>query len=102
MSFCMNSIILGGRKHYEILKENFEGAFPCVRTVEAKIAQYDMSREKGENNAAMLKKYLDENNMPLVVSIAEDATAIVPKREYCSRSNRVVGCSLPLGNNGIN
>ena len=77
-----------------IFKRNFEGAFPCVRTVEAKIAQYDMS--------TMLKKYLDENNMPLVVSIAEDATAIVPKREYCSRSNRVVGCSLPLGNNGIN
>ena len=64
----------------KILKENFEEVFPCVRTVEAKIAQYDMSREEGEINATMLKKYLDENNMPLVVSIAEDATAIVPKR----------------------
>lgn len=37
----------------------------------------------------------------MVVSIAEDATAIVGRREYGIKSNSVIGFSLPLEINGL-
>ncbi len=97
----MNSWILGGRQFYEILHANLDGAFPCPRTIETKLAEFDASVKEGVINAKLLKQYLCENGLPLIVSLAEDATAIVARREYSSSSNSVLGFSLPLQLNGL-
>ena len=41
------------------------------------------------------------NKLPLIVSLSEDATAVVGKREYHTKSNSVIGNSLPLQKSGL-
>lgn len=43
-----------------------------------------------------LRYYLDERNLPKVVSISEDATRIVGRIQYNSRTNQIVGFTLPI------
>ena len=94
--------ILGGRRMHEVLHSNFQSIFPSPRTVESKLDKYDMSVEEGKINVKMLKHFLIQHNLPMVVSIAEEATAIVGRREYAGiKSNSVIGFSLPLENNGL-
>ena len=92
---------MAGRKFYEIMHQNFRGAFPCTRTIENKIAKFELSLREGEVGAEIFKDYLMRNNLPLVCSIAEDATGVVGRREYSSEWNSVVGCSLPLTSSGL-
>lgn len=42
--------------------------------------------------------YLKERNLPLVVSISEDATRIQERAQYDSYTNQLVGFTLPLDN----
>jgi len=44
---------------------------------------------------------LKENNYPMKVLVSEDATAIIPKREFHSRYNSILGGSLPLDSTGL-
>ena len=46
-------------------------------------------------------EYIEKNNLPRKAFISEDATAIIPKREFHSRYNKVLGFSSPLGENGL-
>ena len=39
--------------------------------------------------------------MPPLVSISQDATRIISRVEYCNRTNRLVGVSLPCNENGL-
>jgi hypothetical protein len=48
-----------------------------------------------------LKEYMEDNQLPFLVSIFEDATAVVQKAEYSPSSNSMIGFSLPLRNNGL-
>ena len=41
LKFGMNIWILGGRKLYEIIHSNFRGIFPCPRTIQVKLLEYD-------------------------------------------------------------
>ncbi len=99
--FCMNAWIQGGRHFYEILYENFKSAFPSPRSIESKLDKFEVPIREGELNLTKLKKYLIEENLPLIVSIAEDGTGVVGRREYCAKWNSIVGCSLPLQHNGL-
>ncbi len=92
---------MAGRKFYEVMQQNFKGAFPSCRTIEKKIAKFEIPLREGEVGAEILKDYLLKNNLPLVCSIAEDATGVVGRREYSSEWNSVVGCSLPLTRSGL-
>jgi len=101
LDFALNSYLLGGRKFYEVMCSNFPGVFPYVRTVQRTLKKFDNSAPEGQLNIGALKKYLVENNLPLVGTVSEDCTAIVGRREYDSRSNRVLGFSLPLQQDGL-
>ena len=57
--------------------------------------------KKGSVNVQGLLDYLNLNNLPKIVSLSEDATAIVGKREYNSTSNSIYGFNLPLQPNGL-
>ena len=97
----MNMWIVGGRESYEIWNANFPGVFPCPRSIESWLDDYDLSVREGQLNIAMLKQYLVLNNFPLVVSIAEDQTGLTGTREYVNQYNSIVGGSLPLQSNGF-
>ncbi len=100
LRFAMNSWIMGGRQFYEVLYENLD-AFPSPRTVQARIADYDDTVPEGQVNVKKLKDYLVKHQLPFIVTLAEDATSIVGKREYHCKTNRIFGFSLPLRENGI-
>lgn len=99
--YAMISFIIGGRRHYEILYENFKPAFPSPSSLHKRLDKYYTVLHEGQRNLEQLKTHLLVNNLPLVVSIAEDATSVVGKREYSKLLNAIVGCSLPLQANGL-
>jgi len=55
----------------------------------------------GVVNVEGLKEYLTLLNLPMMVSLSEDATAAVGKRQYNSTTNSIYGFSLPLQLNGL-
>ncbi|KAK4012282.1 hypothetical protein OUZ56_021383 [Daphnia magna] len=90
------------RKHsYEVFYTNMAGAIPCLSTVKSKLYQYDGSVPEGVINVKYLKDFLIQNNLPFIVSLSEDCSAIVAKREYDTASNSVMGVSLPMEANGL-
>lgn len=97
----MSTWILGGQKLYEIFYSNFKGAFPSPRSIEANLDKFDSCLTQGVLGISRLKDYLDTNNLPHIVSISEDATAIVGRREYHAKTNSVIGFSLPLSSSGL-
>ncbi|EFX70567.1 hypothetical protein DAPPUDRAFT_328025 [Daphnia pulex] len=92
---------MAGKNSYEVLCANFHGAVPGLRTVKSKLSRYDRSVPEGVVNVKYLKDFLIQNNLPLIVSISEDCTAIVSQRNYDSASNSVMGVSLPMEANGL-
>lgn len=100
--FAMNSFLLGGRQHYEILHANLgKGAFPATRTIEKKLNEYDILVPEGEIYLKSLLDVLQKRNLPKVVCISEDATAVVQKREYNKSTNSIIGSSGQLQENGF-
>ena len=65
------------------------------------IKKFNHSVPEGHLNVKGLKKYLTDNNLPLMVCVCEDATALVGRREYHNASNGVMGFSLPMERNGL-
>ena len=99
--FSLSAWVLGGRRFYEILHANIPCTFPSPRRIEEKLANLEVDLAEGELNVVYLKNFLVLNNLPLLVSIAEDATAVIQKREYHSKTNSIVGLGLPLASNGL-
>lgn len=75
--------------------------YPTTRTIEKMIETYDMSTSGGEVNVKMLKEIFVQQNLPLVVSVAEDATGVVGRRQYDVKTTSLRGGSLPLQANGL-
>ena len=92
---------MAGKHSYEVLYRNLPGAVPCLSTIKSKLAQFDGSVPEGLLNVKYLKEFLVNNNLPLIVALSEDCTAIVSKREYDSASNSIMGVSLPMEPNGL-
>lgn len=99
--FCINVLILGGRRLYEVFNANFQGVFPSLTTINKRLSQFNSSADEGSTNIQLVKDYLVANGASLVVSFSEDATGVVGRREYHAKSNSLVGFSLPLGPNGF-
>ncbi len=100
-NFCISSFITGGRKQCEILHSNVHGGIPCPRTIQQRIEKLGMRLREGEINAMAIKNFLLQNNLPSLVAIAEDATAVCGRREYYGNGKAIVGCGLPLSLNGL-
>jgi hypothetical protein len=87
--YAMISFIIGGQRHYEILYENFKPAFPSPSSSHKRLDKYYTVLHEGQRNLEQLKTHLLVNNLPLVVSIAEDTTSVVGKREYSKLLNAI-------------
>jgi len=99
--FAVVCFILGGPRMYEILCSNSEGSLPNARTVQRTLNDCAVPADSDDVHVALLKNYLTDNRLPMVVALAEDATAVIAKREYNARSNSVTGIALPLKSNGL-
>jgi hypothetical protein len=100
-NYALIAYIIGGRRHFKILYENFKPAFPSPSSLHTKLQKYYTLFHEGKCNLEVLKNHLLDNNLPLIVSIAEDATSVVGKREYSKLLNSIVGCSVPIESNGL-
>jgi hypothetical protein len=57
--------------------------------------------QEGVLRCLELKQYLEKNNLPLMVSLSEDATRIINRVQYDSATNQLVGFALPFDKNGM-
>ena len=99
--FALMAWILAGRRWYEVLNANFQGIFPCTRTIQSKLDAFESTSVEGHVNAKRLKDYLIQNDLPMVVSLSEDATGVIQQAQYSSKLNCLLGFSLPLGESGL-
>lgn len=101
--FFMISRIQGGRQHYEWLHSNLPGIVPSLSTIETKLKSYagESPFREGEICIKPLCNYIKENKLCKFVLLAEDATAIQGRREYCCKTDTITGFSLPLKSDGL-
>ncbi|KAK4009282.1 hypothetical protein OUZ56_018398 [Daphnia magna] len=101
LDFSLSLWIVGGPQTYEILYDNMPGVFPSPTVIRGKLEKYNPSCVPGSIYLDTLLDIIKENNYPKKVLISEDATAIIPKREFHLRYNSILGGSLPLGESGL-
>jgi len=104
IKYLMSSRIQSGKRHYEWSHANFPGVYPALSVIDEKINQYYGCNEsplEGELIINPLVNYIKSKNLAPIVLIAADGTAIVGRREYCSKSDALTGFSLPLKSDGL-
>lgn len=88
--------MISGPLAYKTLQSNLEGALPSLPSVNRYIHSSHYHIIEGILRAQELRNYLDERGLPKVVCISEDATRIVGRVQYDSRTNQLLGFTLPL------
>ncbi len=103
LRFAMNVRLFSGRRSYEILHSNLgKGVFPAPSTIEKKLADYHIRVKEGEINLKVLVEFFSQNiDLPKVVCVSEDATAINKRREYDRKTNSIIGSSGLLNADGF-
>lgn len=81
--------LLGGRKSYELLSKNL--ALPAPVTTLKSIHKDGGQIDEGELQKNELKEFLVKRKLPMYVFISEDATRVVPKIKYDSKTNQIIG-----------
>lgn len=92
---------LAGLLAYETLHANFPLSLPSVSTVDRFLKDKGPTIVQGEFRINELLNYLSVRNLPLRISLSEDATRITPKVDYDPNTNQLVGFALPLDKNGM-
>lgn len=90
--------ILAGPMAYETLQRNLEIALPAISSTNRYIRKTSERMVEGELRTQQLLNYLNERNLPLVVSLSEDGTRITSRIQYDVGSNQIVGFVLPTDN----
>ena len=99
--FATVLFILAGPMAYELIQQNMPEALPSIRTIQSTIYLEYKTISEGSFRFDELKGHLDQYDAPSFISIAEDATRIVGRVEYDSKTDRCVGFVLPLDQNGL-
>lgn len=69
---------------------------PNIRSIDRFIAKTKSNVTEGVLRTEELLQYLDDHNVPRVVSLSEDATKITNRVQYDPGSNQLIGFGLPL------
>lgn len=95
--------MLSGTLAYSTLKANLPYLIPSISTVRTCIDKFKAEKNifEGVLRCKELKEYLINNNLPLFVSVSEDATSINNRVQYDKKTNQLVGFVLPLNENGM-
>lgn len=93
--------MIAGLLAYETLHANFPLSLPSVSTVNRFLADSGPQIIEGEMQTDDLLKHLESRNLPLEISLSEDATRCTPKISYNNKTNQLSGFALPLDGNGM-
>lgn len=94
--------MVGGRLLYQTLHANMYAAIPSLPSVDRYIHKTHSTIIEGIVRSDELLLYLKERNLPLVVSLSEDATRIVGRVQYSRHTNQLIGFTLPIDkSNGL-
>lgn len=93
--------INGGKMVYETIQKNLELALPSLDTTNRIIRKMKNPIVEGNLRANELLEYLMDRELPLVVTLSEDATGIEGRVQYDPKTNQVTGFTLPLAANGM-
>lgn len=88
--------MIGGSLAYQTIQENLECALPSISSTNRYIKKSDCHIVEGILRCDELLIYLNERNLPLVVSLSEDATRITGRIQYDPNTNQVLGLTLPI------
>lgn len=99
--FAAYIFMLSGPLAYETLNANLPLSIPSISTVHRFIADKGPRVIEGEMRTDELLQYLKNRNLPLKVSLSEDATRITAKVSYDPTTNQLIGFVLPLDENGM-
>lgn len=90
--------MLSGKLAYETLQKNLVSALPSISTTDRYISKTDGFVAEGVLRLNELLNYLQSRNLPLVVSLSEDAPRMSGRIQYDAKSNEIIGFVLPLEN----
>ena len=94
--FATALYIYSGPLAYEFLQRNLHQALPSLRTIQRVVhANYNTINE-GEFRFDGLAAHIAKHNTTNMVTVGEDATRIICRVEYDSKTNRCVGFVFPL------
>lgn len=93
--------MLSGPLAYETLNANLPLSVPSVSTVSRFLRDNGQYFVEGKMRTHALLLYLKSRNLPLRVSLSEDATRITAKISYDPITNQLVGFAIPLDENGM-
>lgn len=85
-----------GRLGYETIQKNLPCALPSLPSTNRYIQASNCRVHEGVLRSEELLVHLSSRNLPLVVSISEDATRITGQVQYDSVTNQLVGFALPI------
>lgn len=88
--------MLTGPLAYEILQKNLECCLPSLPSTNRYIRSSNHRIIEGILRRDELKIYLEERNLPLIVSLSEDATKITGRVQYDAFTDQLVGFVLPI------
>lgn len=93
--------IIAGPTGYSMVQKNLELALPSLSRINYHMHNKGPMIIEGVPRFEELKIYLNERNMPPIVSLSEDATRIENRVQYDSKKNILVGFVPPLNQNGM-
>lgn len=88
--------MIAGPLAYETIQKNLQFSLPSLPSTNHYIHSSDCHIIDEILRCEELLIYLKERNLPLVVSLSEDATRIQGRVQYDSHTNQLVGLTLPL------
>lgn len=88
--------LISGPLAYDTIQRNLECCLPALSSVNRYIRMSSCNIVEGVLRKHELLLYLTERNLPLDVILSEDETRIVGRVQYDSKTNQIVGFTLPL------
>lgn len=94
--------MLTGPLAYETVQKNLPGALPALSSTNRYVRKSNCRLQEGILRCHELYLFLTSRNLPLLVSLSEDATRIVGRVQYDATTNQLVGFVLPISSsNGL-
>lgn len=97
--YCVYVRIIGGRAHYLTFKANSPRSVPSLSSINRRISKERAYSMEGEIRCKELRRYLEDLDLPMIVSLSEDATRIIGRPQYDPRYNQIIGFILPYKHN---
>lgn len=88
--------LIVGKLGYETLHRNLEPAIPSLPSIDRYIRSSHFNITPAVLRTEELLQYLEQRNLPKIVSLSEDMTRIVGRIQYDSRTNQLFGFTHPI------